>query len=130
MCCVCVFFFKQKTAYEMRNSDWSSDVCSSDLIGGNDVRFPIAQSLSGGTQRLSLLGIARPGQKRGGATRALAHVGNQHFGCLSQVIHERPSSISPRTTKAAAAAPAQAPFNATLPRAYCKERNTVGKGKT
>src|SRR3546814_3314205 len=35
MCCgyVVVFFFKQKTAYEMRISDWSSDVCSSDLEG-------------------------------------------------------------------------------------------------
>src|SRR3546814_18984455 len=32
MCYICVFFFfKQKTAYEMRISDWSSDVCSSDL---------------------------------------------------------------------------------------------------
>src|SRR3546814_8056207 len=33
LCCVgsCVFFFKQNTAYEMRISDWSSDVCSSDL---------------------------------------------------------------------------------------------------
>src|SRR3546814_5998286 len=31
LCVVCVFFFKQKTAYEMRISDWSSDVCSSDL---------------------------------------------------------------------------------------------------
>src|SRR3546814_5053319 len=29
------FFFKQKTAYEMRISDWSSDVCSSDLLGGH-----------------------------------------------------------------------------------------------
>src|SRR3546814_10305498 len=29
--CFCFFFFKQKTAYEMRISDWSSDVCSSDL---------------------------------------------------------------------------------------------------
>src|SRR3546814_6785322 len=29
--CVILFFFKQKTAYEMRISDWSSDVCSSDL---------------------------------------------------------------------------------------------------
>src|SRR3546814_3278257 len=28
-----LFFFKQKTAYEMRISDWSSDVCSSDLPG-------------------------------------------------------------------------------------------------
>src|SRR3546814_15165214 len=31
---VVVFFFKQKTAYEMRISDWSSDVCSSDLLAG------------------------------------------------------------------------------------------------
>src|SRR3546814_8442086 len=31
---MCVFFFKQKTAYEMRISDWSSDVCSSDLLAG------------------------------------------------------------------------------------------------
>src|SRR3546814_3314297 len=31
---VCFFFFKQKTAYEMRISDWSSDVCSSDLHDG------------------------------------------------------------------------------------------------
>src|SRR3546814_1430756 len=30
-CSFCFFFFKQKTAYEMRISDWSSDVCSSDL---------------------------------------------------------------------------------------------------
>src|SRR3546814_5289157 len=29
--CSVLFFFKQKTAYEMRISDWSSDVCSSDL---------------------------------------------------------------------------------------------------
>src|SRR3546814_3439909 len=33
-CSLYVFFFKQKTAYEMRISDWSSDVCSSDLIVG------------------------------------------------------------------------------------------------
>src|SRR3546814_3372779 len=31
VCGVCFFFFKQKTAYEWRVSDWSSDVCSSDL---------------------------------------------------------------------------------------------------
>src|SRR3546814_3924323 len=33
------FFFKQKTAYEMRISDWSSDVCSSDLVTGKIDRF-------------------------------------------------------------------------------------------
>src|SRR3546814_11621461 len=32
MCRFVFFFFKQKTAYEMRISDWSSDVCSSDLL--------------------------------------------------------------------------------------------------
>src|SRR3546814_8367818 len=31
LCIYVVFFFKQKTAYEMRISDWSSDACSSDL---------------------------------------------------------------------------------------------------
>src|SRR3546814_2403952 len=36
------FFFKQKTAYEMRMSDWSSDVCSSDLRN-----FGFSWSLSG-----------------------------------------------------------------------------------
>src|SRR3546814_8741588 len=36
-----LFFFKQKTAYEMRISDWSSDVCSSDLIA----QVPAAQNL-------------------------------------------------------------------------------------
>src|SRR3546814_5644156 len=33
LCVYLVFLFKQKTAYEMRISDWSSDVCSSDLLG-------------------------------------------------------------------------------------------------
>src|SRR3546814_8771356 len=35
-----VFFFKQKTAYEMRISDWSSDVCSSDLPGSAGAQQP------------------------------------------------------------------------------------------
>src|SRR3546814_20450812 len=34
---VVVFCFKQKTAYEVRISDWSSDVCSSDLVGAAGV---------------------------------------------------------------------------------------------
>src|SRR3546814_9012048 len=33
------FFFEQKTAYEMRISDWSSDVCSSDLAVRRDMRI-------------------------------------------------------------------------------------------
>src|SRR3546814_7185065 len=37
--CFFFFFFKQKTAYEMRISDWSSDVCSSDLALAQVVEF-------------------------------------------------------------------------------------------
>src|SRR3546814_2030974 len=42
---VCGFFFKQKTAYEMRISDWSSDVCSSDL--SRDYEAPKCGSVPG-----------------------------------------------------------------------------------
>src|SRR3546814_9468964 len=42
------FFFKQKTAYEMRISDWSSDVCSSDL-GVVSIYFIISQPIIIGT---------------------------------------------------------------------------------
>src|SRR3546814_1427063 len=38
--CIIFFFFKQKTAYEMRISDWSSDVCSSDLQAEDDLDQP------------------------------------------------------------------------------------------
>src|SRR3546814_6318591 len=42
------FFFKQKTAYEMRISDWSSDVCSSDLLDKviNGYHIPAAACVS------------------------------------------------------------------------------------
>src|SRR3546814_2168406 len=42
--CLVFFFFKQKTAYEMRISDWSSDVCSSDLIGDGGNEAPAART--------------------------------------------------------------------------------------
>src|SRR3546814_1329351 len=65
MLCVCVFFcFKQKTAYEMRISDWSSDVCSSDLLGleNGDLRaaertFQLLQQVAGRAGRAE-----RPGR--------------------------------------------------------------------
>src|SRR3546814_8016122 len=46
---VCIFFCKQKTAYEMRISDWSSDVCSSDLRNRSKARDPesLSQSAAG-----------------------------------------------------------------------------------
>src|SRR3546814_5239814 len=62
MFCVCLFFFffKQKTAYEMRISDWSSDVCSSDLPAGpapitirSRSRFIVRRSTSPSPEHLS-----------------------------------------------------------------------------
>src|SRR3546814_5259574 len=41
-----IFFFKQKTAYDMRISDWSSDVCSSDLMAMRDGRPAFASCLA------------------------------------------------------------------------------------
>src|SRR3546814_16086565 len=64
--CLCffVFFFKQKTAYEMRISDWSSDVCSSDLA--YDAKYGIRDYRGGGRSsaretaaRVAAGGVAR-----------------------------------------------------------------------
>src|SRR3546814_3088618 len=52
-----IFFFKQKTAYEMRISDWSSDVCSSDLA------FAIGSAFGGfaGSLQAPLVQFIEPG---------------------------------------------------------------------
>src|SRR3546814_4161689 len=54
--CICslFFFFKQKTAYEMRISDWSSDVCSSDLADGEAATSPNVLSATDTTKTASL----------------------------------------------------------------------------
>src|SRR3546814_20348791 len=104
-CAVCndlVFFFKQKTAYEMRISDWSSDVCSSDLRAaptGQRDHPPVAvaglkrgqglEPLGGGSKpvqtpviaeqqaldalRLRVAHVADPAELRHTAKRCVAH---------------------------------------------------------
>src|SRR3546814_10463926 len=62
------FFFKQKTAYEMRISDWSSDVCSSDL--GQDVE------LHPGLAR----DLAQRRRQRGVTAEAQTQDASGHFG--------------------------------------------------
>src|SRR3546814_8061133 len=49
---VCFFFFKQKTAYEMRISDWSSDVCSSDLLSSRRGMVQGMEDIAGGGGKL------------------------------------------------------------------------------
>src|SRR3546814_8959088 len=84
MVSVCFFFFKQKTAYEMRISDWSSDVCSSDLrdaaaeedgigrlqaverrrrFAGNDLQGRRAEALGVVGDHGATLGLALDGER-------------------------------------------------------------------
>src|SRR3546814_2095275 len=64
-----IFLYKQKTAYEMRISDWSSDVCSSDL--SLDQAFQYIQEFSGfvtpGITIIFLLGLFWPRATEAGA---------------------------------------------------------------
>src|SRR3546814_9216664 len=83
-----LFFFKQKTAYEMRISDWSSDVCSSDLYfvieGREDGRpdglagLERAVGLGRIRQREHLLGFADDAPGQHVAEQLAGHV--QHVG--------------------------------------------------
>src|SRR3546814_3614517 len=59
-----VFFFKQKTAYDVRISDWSSDVCSSDLALSD--ALPRSSGRCGARASATTL---RPMAQRGGPTR-------------------------------------------------------------
>src|SRR3546814_2706692 len=77
MCSGFVFFFKQKTAYEMRISDWSSDVCSSDLLAGG-----------GGGRRGTGRGEGgRSGDLAGGRTRC--HPRGRAIRCGGAVVGDR-----------------------------------------
>src|SRR3546814_8188933 len=94
--CVCMFFFvfKQKTAYERRISDWSSDVCSSDLFVGDrridSMKELLAQDfdavfVGSGAPRGRDLDL--PGRREGAAN---IHVGldwlaNVYFGHVTKV---------------------------------------------
>src|SRR3546814_1336812 len=66
----CFFFFKQKTAYEMRISDWSSDVCSSDLRwGGRAIANQSAGSLHDRASETPAASVAAGKTQAGGGGR-------------------------------------------------------------
>src|SRR3546814_3363123 len=91
------FFFKQKTAYEMRISDWSSDVCSSDLIGGRRDGTEQRGAQSSGQPRGQ--GAPRSGRKVEGMSR---HVAPPRSRCrlvvesnADQGTTKKPKTVSP-----------------------------------
>src|SRR3546814_1774031 len=111
---MCLFFFKQKTAYEMRISDWSSDVCSSDLLkqtteGGLDAAgqfeqlAPIVSTLSTAGIRVSLFIEPDPAQIDA-AIRLKAPVVEFHTGRYAHLDGAERSAELRRLSDAAALA--------------------------
>src|SRR3546814_8693153 len=79
------FFFKQKTAYEMRMSDWSSDVCSSDLVADlQRQRQQIGCLLVEHVGRIA----GRPGQHAGAGLAAVAPAADRVADCLVHGLGE------------------------------------------
>src|SRR3546814_2185883 len=72
VCLFFFFFFKQKTAYEVRISDWSSDVCSSDLVEQHRGAIEIAQT----AQTVLFVGGFGP----------LHQIGKQNLGQLGGIV--------------------------------------------
>src|SRR3546814_19563660 len=93
------FFFKQKTAYDMRISDWSSDVCSSDLLSKEH-----ASSSAGDRQgevatpelitRYSVLHVRRQGSSFGSPRTSM-----ERPYVLSSVLREHPAPSSRRARR-------------------------------
>src|SRR3546814_6443712 len=85
------FFFKQKTAYEMRISDWSSDVCSSDLPVDHLTHKCFRRGCTGGDSNRSR--PVKPGEidvrsalyQMGDATGALRHFQIGSASCRERV---------------------------------------------
>src|SRR3546814_8502130 len=96
---MCVFCCKQKTAYEMRISDWSSDVCSSGLREGRAVE--LAEQADAGVAVVRILGavdradtiVARAEPEIGGLCRlaALQHLARQ----LEDIVHRVADEAQP-----------------------------------
>src|SRR3546814_3996293 len=103
MCSILFVFFKQKTAYEMRISDWSSDVCSSDLKSDqSDPQSGTIDNLGGGQEQFAaVLAINVRGQHRIGQLagdllypiRAEGEFPMERHGIEAQLGHERHKSF-------------------------------------
>src|SRR3546814_3996568 len=89
----CVLFFKQKTSYEMRISDWSSDVCSSDLPSTSPkmAKFsdnPISSPARTRTVKASAFSIRFPDRH--------FHTATVHHSSAIKSRHYRPEWLSRR----------------------------------
>src|SRR3546814_10279802 len=74
-------FFKQKTAYDLRISDWSSDVCSSDLDRSGSARFPGASPVRPAPPRIAArrITLMTDDDTPHGLGRGLTNYGDNEF---------------------------------------------------
>src|SRR3546814_18614262 len=121
-----MFFFKQKTAYEMRISDWSSDVCSSDLYSTTlfagtlpNTSAP-CDTLAGNTMRLSCALAAGVGAVCAKAGRASNRPTNAIIPAKTRTRRFR-GNDGRTCTLLTAPTPADAPA-VQLARARCRDR--------
>src|SRR3546814_6874104 len=81
------FFFKQKTAYEMRISEWSSDVCSSDLAAGREIRcLDVLHELVNGN--VPVINVGNGGIYHFGEV-VRRHVGSHSHGNAGSAVHKQ-----------------------------------------
>src|SRR3546814_10857136 len=95
--CVLVFFSKQKTAYELRCSDWSSDVCSSDLTSCSRLAVGAAASV----QSWPAAWPSQACSARHSATARSAH----HAPCAKNACRSDRRDVSPPSRRAASPVP-------------------------
>src|SRR3546814_16422025 len=104
-----IFFFKQKSSYEMRISDWSSDVCSSDLIELADTLFFLVREPRGhrprGDEYLRQVPETQRADQQAGndlvaddeQQRALQHhVAQRDRGALRDIVAAEKQTVQPR----------------------------------
>src|SRR3546814_4083143 len=82
---MCFFFFKQKTAYEMRISDWSSDVCASDL-GLKTILSTFSRVRAGSAGTVAAVRLDEPRRLRSLVERGAASAGSATPSAASAVI--------------------------------------------
>src|SRR3546814_14280592 len=88
-----IFFFKQKTAYEMRISDWSSDVCSSDLT---ELTRALADFLFDSEEHMIRIDMSEFMEKHSVARLIGAppgYVGYEEGGYLTEAERRKPYSV-------------------------------------
>src|SRR3546814_16493200 len=119
---LCFFFFKQKTAYEMRISDWSSDVCSSDLDRSRSRSPPDSSSRRGGRRPLPSALEVRPARRSG-------HPSGRKPETASPATALPPASSPPPPRPADAGAPTRRPPHPLRPSVPSSDIRPFGAGR-